>query len=171
MNTLIIIAISVVAILIAVTAVVFAVLSVASSQVTVIEEPIEHVEPVITESGGGHTIDKTIQVQGSGYSVKYRIDGNAIITDSIFKEESNSVIITLDAITSGSLIIEIPRTLIDSGHTNCDPNYEREEPFAVLIDHEEVFFEEIATTSEKRTLSISFEENTKTIEIIAFCLI
>lgn len=116
-------------------------------------------------------LDKTMEVQGTDHSVKYRIDGNATVTDSIYSEDTASVIITLDAITSGSFTIEIPRTLIDSGHSNCDPYYEREEPFAVLINHEEVFFEEIATTSEKRTLSISFQETTKKIEIISFCLI
>jgi len=40
-----------------------------------------------------------------------------------------------------------------------------------LIDHEEILFEEIITTSKKRTLLIPFQENTKEIEIIAFCLI
>lgn len=116
-------------------------------------------------------LDKTMDVQGTDHSVKYRIDGNATVTDSIYSEDSASVIITLDTITSGSLTIELPRTLIDSGHTNCDPSYEREDSFAVLIDNVEVRFEEIATTSEKRTLSISFQENTKKIEIVSFCLI
>jgi hypothetical protein len=116
-------------------------------------------------------LDKTMDVQGTDHSVKYRIDGNATVTDSIYSEDSASVIITLDAITSGSLTIELPRTLIDSGHSNCDPSYEREDSFAVLIDNVEVRFEEIITTSEKRTLSISFQENTKKIEIISFCLI
>ncbi|MEX0596513.1 MAG: hypothetical protein WD512_08420 [Candidatus Paceibacterota bacterium] len=116
-------------------------------------------------------LDKIMEVQETDHSVKYRIDGNATVTDSIYSKDRQSVIITLDAITSGSLTVELPRTLIDSGHSNCDPNCEREEPFAVLINHEEVLFEEIATTSEKRTLSISFQENTKKIEIISFCLI
>lgn len=130
-------------------------------------------ETKLIEKGWGTMtyLDKTIEVQATDHSVKYRIDGNATVTDSIFSKDTASVIITLDAITSGSLTIELPRTLIDSGHSNCDPHYEREEPFAVLIDHEEVLFEEIATTSEKRTLSISFQENTKKIEIISFCLI
>ncbi len=116
-------------------------------------------------------LDKTMEVQGTDHSVKYRIDGNATVTDSIYSKDRASVIITLDAKTSGSFTIELPRTLIDSGHSNCDLYYEREEPFAVLINHEEVLFKEIATTSEKRTLSISFQENAKEIEIISFCLI
>ena len=116
-------------------------------------------------------LDKTMEVQETDHSVKYRIDGNATVTDSVYSQDRQSVIITLDAKTSGSLTIELPRTLIDSENRNCDPYYGREEPFAVLINHEEVLFEEIATTSEKRTLSISFQENAKKIEIVSFCFI
>ncbi|MGI0056214.1 MAG: hypothetical protein ACREAK_02435, partial [Nitrosarchaeum sp.] len=116
-------------------------------------------------------LDKTMEVQRTDHFVKYGIGGNATVIDSIYSEDSASVIITLDTMTSGSLTIELPRTLIDSGHSNCDPRYEREEPFVVLENHEEVYFEEIETTSEKRTILIPFQENTSEIEIIAFCLI
>jgi hypothetical protein len=112
-----------------------------------------------------------MEVSGTDHFVKYEIQGNATVTDITYNKNSSSVIITLDVITSGSITVELPRNLIDSGHSNCDLNYEREEPFAVLIDHEEVNFEEIITTHEKRTLLIPFQENTKKIEIIAFCLI
>ena len=116
-------------------------------------------------------LDKIMEVHGTDHFIKYGIERNATVTDIIYNNDSASIIITLDVITSDSLTVELPRNLIDSGHSNCGPNYEREEPFAVLIDHEEVLFEEIVTTSEKRTLLIPFQENTKEIEIIAFCLI
>mgnify|MGYP001282416649 CR=1 FL=1 len=115
-------------------------------------------------------LDKIMEVHGTDHFIKYGIQGNAKVTDITYNKDNSSVIITLDVITSGSLTVELPQNIIDSGHSNCVPNYEREEPFVVLIDNEEILFEEIVTTPEKLTLLISFQENTKEIEIIAFCL-
>jgi len=104
------------------------------------------------------------------FDVGYTVKGG-VVEDMAYNANTTSLLITIDSTDEGNLTLSIPRTLMDSGHSNCDPYYEREEPFAVLINHEEVLFDEIATTSEKRTLSISFQENTKKIEIISFCLI
>jgi hypothetical protein len=56
------------------------------------------------------------------------------------------------------------------GHCNDNYNQEEDDEFFVLVDGEEVIIKEIVTTSQKRTLSISFDENTEKIEIIKTCL-
>jgi hypothetical protein len=128
--------------------------------------------PKLIERGWGIPyLDKIMQFQETEYFVKYRIDGTATVTTSHYDNNTSSIIITIDTTTASNLTIELPRDLMDSGHSNCDPSYEREEPFFVLIDHEEVLSKEIITTSEKRIISIPFHENTRTMEIISICLI
>lgn len=101
-------------------------------------------------------INKIIKIHVTDHSVKYRIDGNAIVTTSIYSKESVS-----DNYTRCHYFrwhyCWITATLIDSGYSNYDPNYERDESSVVLRDYEEIYFEEIVTTAEKLPLLISFQ--------------
>jgi len=113
--------------------------------------PTEVVESVIT--------DTTVSVSGSSDLIGYEITGGkllGIITDF----DANSLIISIQADDDGSLTLTIPRSVLDALFENGD-----DDDFFVLIDGEEVDFDE-TTTSTDRTLTIAFPAGAEEIEII-----
>jgi len=77
---------------------------------------------------------------------------------------TESLIIKMDAAEQGMLSITLPRDIIDARLGDMDDS------FYVLVDEEEVDFDEIATNTE-RTISVEFAENTDEIEIIGTSVI
>lgn len=75
------------------------------------------------------------------------------------------VVVKLESQDNGDLAISIPRKIIDVKFGEEDDN------FFVLIDGQEVDYEEIHKDANQRTLSIPFKEGSETIEIIKTCLI
>ena len=102
--------------------------------------------------------DTTVAVQGSSDLVGYEITGGKLLGISP-DVEANSLIISIDATNSGSLTLTIPRSVLDATINGGDDD------FFVLIDVEEVDFDEI-TSSTDRTLTIAFPAGAEKIEII-----
>ena len=97
-------------------------------------------------------------VTGTDFMVNYKITGGKLV--SITPDvEAHSLIIAMTASQDGSLVITLPRSLIDAKMGDQD------DTFFVLVDGEEVDFEEI-TTSTDRTLTIQFPAGAEEIEII-----
>ncbi|MBI3254714.1 MAG: hypothetical protein HYZ55_02270 [Nitrosarchaeum sp.] len=80
-------------------------------------------------------------------------------------EDCAFVVVKLQSQDDGNLSISIPRKIIDVKFGEEDDN------FIVLIDGQEVDYEEIHKDLNQRTLSIPFEESSETIEIIKTCVI
>ncbi len=100
----------------------------------------------------------TIAVPGTDFMVSYKITGGKLV--SITPDvASHSLTIAITANQDGSLVITLPRALIDAKTGDQD------DTFFVLVDGEEVDFEEI-TTSTDRTLTIQFPAGAEEIEII-----
>ena len=102
--------------------------------------------------------DTTVSVQGSSDLVGYEITGGKLLGVSP-DVEANSLIISIDADTEGSLTLTIPRSVLDATINGGDDD------FFVLIDGEEVDFDE-TTSSTDRTLTIAFPAGAEEIEII-----
>jgi predicted secreted protein with PEFG-CTERM motif len=102
--------------------------------------------------------DTTVSVQGSSDLITYEITGGKLlgITPDV---DANSLIISIDATSDGSLTLTIPRSVLDATINGGDDD------FFVLVDGEEVDFDEI-TTSTHRTLTIAFPVGAEEIEII-----
>jgi len=102
--------------------------------------------------------DTTVSVQGSSDLITYEITGGKLlgITPDV---DANSLIISIDATSDGSLTLTIPRSVLDATINGGDDD------FFVLIDGEEVDFDE-TTTSTHRTLTIAFPAGAEEIEII-----
>jgi len=99
-----------------------------------------------------------IPVAGTDFMVAYEITGGKLI--SITPDvDANSLIIAIDAIADGQLTITLPRELIDAKIGDEDDD------FFVLVDGEEVDFDETITSTD-RTLVISFFAGAEEIEII-----
>ena len=97
-------------------------------------------------------------VTGTDFMVNYKITGGKLV--SITPDvEAHSLTIAMTASQDGSLVITLPRSLIDAKMGDQD------DTFFVLVDGEEVDFEE-TTTSTDRTLTIQFPAGAEEIEII-----
>ncbi|MGI0009236.1 MAG: PEFG-CTERM sorting domain-containing protein, partial [Nitrosopumilaceae archaeon] len=101
---------------------------------------------------------KKIHVDGTDFDVFYSITGGKVlgITADI---EGKSLLVSIETTSDGTLTITLPRELIDAKINGADDS------FFVLIDGEEVEFEE-ETTSTDRTLTIHFQDGAEEIEII-----
>jgi len=86
---------------------------------------------------------------------------NGTVLDMKKDQNSLSLIVSVQNAGNGVFIITIPRALVDA--TVGD---HVDDMFFVLIDGEEVTYNEIQTTSKNRTLSIPFKEADSKIEII-----
>ncbi len=113
---------------------------------------------IITAKEPPAVTDTTVSVQGSNDSVGYEITGGKL-SGILPDVEANSLIISIDATNNGSLTLTIPRSVLDATINGGDDD------FFVLIDGEEVDFDE-TTTSTDRTLTIAFPVGAEEIEII-----
>ncbi len=115
----------------------------------------------ITPPSGGDVskvTDTTVSVQGSSDLIGYEITGGKLL--GIMPDvDANSLIIRIEATDDGSITLTIPRSVLDATINGEDDD------FFVLIDGEEVDFDE-TTTSTDRTLTIAFPAGAEEIEII-----
>ena len=111
-----------------------------------------------TEDPPSTVTDTTVSVQGSSDLVGYEITGGKLLGISP-DVEANSLIISIDATSDGSLTLTIPRSVLDATINGGDDD------FFVLIDGEEVDFDETSSSTD-RTLTIAFPEGAEEIEII-----
>ena len=100
----------------------------------------------------------TVTVQDSIDLISYEIT-NAKLLNIIPDLDAVSLLIYIETTDEGSITLTIPRSVLDASINGGD------DEFFVLVDGEEVDFEEI-TTSVDRTLTIDFFAGTEQIEII-----
>ena len=112
-------------------------------------------DPVVVDSVVTAT---TIIVQDSEDLLSYEIV-NAKLINVIPDMDAVSLLIYIESIDDGSITLTIPRSVLDATINDGD------DEFFVLVDGEEVDFEEI-TTSMDRTLTIEFLAGSEQIEII-----
>jgi len=101
----------------------------------------------------------TVTVQDSTDLISYEITNGKII-NIMTDMDAKSLLIDIEAWDDGSITLTIPRSVLDAKINDGD-----DDEFFVLVDGEEVDFEEIKT-SEDRTLTIDFLAGTEQIEII-----
>jgi hypothetical protein len=129
---------------------------------------------VVDDISTGYDILSVFEIvkDDTTFDVEYDIKGGTV-EDMVYSNNTNSLLITIDSTDKGNLTLSIPRNLLDAKMDYCPPHLDNppDDRFFVLIDGEEVLYEEILTTSKIRTLQIQFLENTTKMEIIASCLI
>ena len=100
----------------------------------------------------------SITIQDSTDLISYEITNGKVI-NSIPDLDAVSLLLYIESTDDGSITLTIPRSVLDATINSED------DQFFVLVDGEEVDFEEIATSTE-RTLTINFLAGTEEIEII-----
>ena len=116
----------------------------------IIEDPII-IDSIVTAT--------TVSVQDSTDLISYEITNGKII-NIMTDMDAKSLLIDIEAWDDGSITLTIPRSVLDAKINDGD-----DDEFFVLVDGEEVDFEEI-TTSTDRTLTIEFSAGSEQIEII-----
>jgi predicted secreted protein with PEFG-CTERM motif len=120
---------------------------------------VEGVEDVIVEDVIDSIItETTITIQDSTDLISYEITNGKLI-NVIPDMDAVSLLVYIESIDDGSITLTIPRSVLDATINNGD------DEFFVLVDGEEVDFEEIITSTD-RTLTINFLAGTEQIEII-----
>ena len=123
----------------------------------IIEDVI--VEDVIVEDVIDSIITATtITIQDSTDLVYYQIINGKLI-NVIPDIDAVSLLVYIESTDDGSITLTIPRSVLDATINNGD------DEFFVLVDGEEVDFEEIITSTD-RTLTINFLAGSEQIEII-----
>ena len=117
------------------------------------------ITPPVQDEDDSMVSDTMVSMGDGNDSIGYEITGGKIL--SIMPDvDANSLIVSIDTTSDGSLTLTIPRSvaqsLLESGE---------DDEYFVLIDGEEVDFSE-ATSSTARTLTIAFQEGAEEIEII-----
>ena len=114
---------------------------------------------VIPPTGGDSQVtDTTVSVKGSSDLIGYEISGGKLV--SIIPDvDANSLIVSMDATSDGSLTLTIPRSVLDATMNGEDDD------FFILIDGEEVDFDETKSSTD-RILTIEFPAGAEEIEII-----
>ena len=102
--------------------------------------------------------DTTVSMEGSSDLIGYEISGGKLL-NIIPDVDANSLIVSIDATSDGSLTLTIPRSILDATMNGED------DEFFILIDGEEVDFDE-TTSSTDRTITIEFPAGAEEIEII-----
>ena len=102
--------------------------------------------------------ETTITVQNSTDLISYEITNGKLI-NVLPDMDAVSLLVYIEAIDDGSITLTIPRSVLDATINGGD------DEFFVLVDGEEVDFEEIKTSTD-RTLTIEFFAGSEQIEII-----
>jgi predicted secreted protein with PEFG-CTERM motif len=93
------------------------------------------------------------------YCVPFDVTG-ATVTKATVSDATTSIVLMIDAESDGSILLVIPRNVLDSQTGEMDTD------FIVLVDGQEADFEEIDSDSTTRTLDIIFPEGATEVEII-----
>lgn len=103
----------------------------------------------------------SVNVTNINFTINYNITGNGKILDAKMDEQSKSLILSLNATNNGTLIVSLPRMMIDAKLPTGN-----DDKFYVLVNGQESIFKEINATTIDRTISIPFTNGTHMIEII-----
>ena len=105
-----------------------------------------------------------IKVEGSDFELTYAISGGNVIKEVVPDINAKSLIIQIESVSNGTLVIKLPREVIDAKFGEDDDD------FFVVVDGVEVNFDEIKTRNE-RTITLGFPEATEEIEIIGTSIV
>ncbi len=101
----------------------------------------------------------TFRSNTNQYPINYHITNGRISGISIEKDNT-TLLLNVTSVSNGTLIIELPRNVIDSkGPGNVDNN------FTIFEDGQYVSYNEIATNSKSRIITLNFDNNPSVIEI------
>ena len=99
------------------------------------------------------------------FVVNYNISGGSVKNMTI-NPQGHSLIISLNSTSDGSILLQLPRSLIDA-----KTNSGQDSSFTILIDGRQVLPESKSATNSSRNVQIKFDQGDKAIEIVGTSVI
>lgn len=101
-----------------------------------------------------------MMVDGTEFEPQYDIMGGSVMAMHT-NPQTNSMLIDIESADDGQITITLPRELIDSQLADGT-----DDQFFVLIDGEEVYYNEMSSGADSRTINVEFYAGTSQIEIV-----
>jgi predicted secreted protein with PEFG-CTERM motif len=94
------------------------------------------------------------------FDIEYSIRGGTV-ENIVINPEILGLVIDIDTTDEGTLVLDLPRKFIDAEKQNG-----KDEKFIILIDDVQTTYEESSSFSTIRTITIDFEKNDSSIQLI-----
>src|ERR671915_208468 len=107
--------------------------------------------------GNNSTVD--VQIDGKAYPITYNMTGGEISNVTAMKENS-TLLIDVATNDDGTLILELPRNIMDSKNPQNE-----DEDYILFADGIQIEADQIVTNNQVRTLSVDFDNGVEQIEI------
>ena len=107
--------------------------------------------------GSNSTVD--VQIDGKAYPITYNMTGGEISNVTAMKENS-TLLIDMATNDDGTLILELPRNIMDSKNPQNE-----DEDYILFADGIQIGADQIVTNNQVRTLSVDFDNGVEQIEI------
>jgi hypothetical protein len=119
----------------------------------------------ITSEGGQIWRTITVEIAGREHPIRYQINGGTL-TNMTADPETATLTATINSTAPGALVVELPRSMIQSLSEVGAPTGGNDTDFEAFVDTEGGIFDETMTNSTVRELTIPFEQGAEEIEIV-----
>jgi predicted secreted protein with PEFG-CTERM motif len=111
-----------------------------------------------------------VDIPNSGtFDVGYTVRGG-VVKDIVMNQERYSLLIETTMDTNGNLVLKLPRDSFDAQNDSIDTTFiiliSKQNNAAAAADYEQVEYEEIAVSSDYRTIRVPLEEGDRWVEVI-----
>jgi predicted secreted protein with PEFG-CTERM motif len=119
----------------------------------------------ITSEGGQIWRTITVEIAGREHPIRYQINGGTL-TNMTADPETATLTATINSTAPGALVVELPRSMIQSLSEVGAPTGGNDTDFEAFVDTEGGIFDETMTNRTVRELTIPFEQGAEEIEIV-----
>jgi predicted secreted protein with PEFG-CTERM motif len=119
----------------------------------------------ITSEGGQIWRTVTVEIAGREHPIRYQINGGTL-TNMTADPETATLTATINSTAPGTLVVELPRSMIQSLSEVGAPTGGNDTDFEAFVDTEGGIFDETMTNSTVRALTIPFDQGAEEIEIV-----
>lgn len=119
----------------------------------------------ITSEGGQIWRTVTVEIAGREHPIRYQINGGTL-TNMTADPETATLTATINSTAPGALVVELPRSIIQSLSEVGAPTGGNDTDFEAFVDTEGGIFDETMTNRTVRELTIPFDQGAEEIEIV-----
>jgi predicted secreted protein with PEFG-CTERM motif len=119
----------------------------------------------ITSQGGQTWRTVTVEIAGREHPIRYQINGGTL-TNMTADPETATLTATINSTAPGALVVELPRSMIQSLSEVGAPTGGNDTDFEAFVDTEGGIIDETMTNRTVRELTIPFEQGAEEVEIV-----
>lgn len=119
----------------------------------------------ITSQGGQIWRTVTVEIAGREHPIRYQIN-NGTLSNMTADPETATLTATINSTAPGALVVELPRSMIQSLSEAGAPTGGNDTDFEAFVDTEGGIIDETMTNSTVRELTIPFDQGAGEIEIV-----